>query len=138
MWNPYTKRNIDKIEMVQRRAARFVYNDYSRYSHVSSMISDLEWDTLEQRRLLTQTCMFFKIHQGFININFPSEVQPLARKSRCPNQRPYRQISCNNNIFKFSFYPRTIVTWNKLSFNSLPSSTDAFKLEALPMIRSLV
>ena len=23
-WNPYTKRNIDKLEVVQRRAARFV------------------------------------------------------------------------------------------------------------------
>ena len=29
-WNPHTQRNIDKIEMVQRRAARFVYNDDSR------------------------------------------------------------------------------------------------------------
>ena len=30
-WNPYTKRNVKKIEMVQHRAARFVENDYSRY-----------------------------------------------------------------------------------------------------------
>ena len=27
-WNPYTKRNIDKLEAVQRRAARFVLNLY--------------------------------------------------------------------------------------------------------------
>ena len=31
-WNPYTKQSIDQIEMVQRRAARFVCNDYSRFS----------------------------------------------------------------------------------------------------------
>ena len=35
--NPHTHAqcNIDKIEMVQRRAVRFVHNDYSRFSHVS-------------------------------------------------------------------------------------------------------
>ena len=29
-WKPYTKRNINKIEMVQHRAARLVLHDYSR------------------------------------------------------------------------------------------------------------
>jgi hypothetical protein len=28
VWDPYTKENIDKIERVQRRAARYVYNNY--------------------------------------------------------------------------------------------------------------
>ena len=27
-WNPYTKRNMDKLEAVQRRAVRFVLNFY--------------------------------------------------------------------------------------------------------------
>ena len=45
-WNPHTKRNINKIEMVQHRAARFVHNDYSRTSHVTPMIQQLGWDTL--------------------------------------------------------------------------------------------
>ena len=27
-WNPYTKRNIDKLEAVQRRGARFVLSFY--------------------------------------------------------------------------------------------------------------
>lgn len=36
-WNPAnTLFNIDNIEMVQPRAARFVDNDYNRYEHVSS------------------------------------------------------------------------------------------------------
>jgi len=40
-WDPHTKRNIDEIEMVPCRAARFVWNDYLRYSGVSSMIKKL-------------------------------------------------------------------------------------------------
>ena len=54
VWNPHTQSNINKIEMVQHRAARFVYKDYSQYSHVTTMIKSLGWDTLEQRRLLDQ------------------------------------------------------------------------------------
>jgi uncharacterized protein (UPF0305 family) len=38
------------IEMVQRRAARYVTNRYRNTSSVTSMLGDLEWDTLEIRR----------------------------------------------------------------------------------------
>ena len=44
-WSPHTKKEIDYIESVQRRAARFVNNDYSRYSSVSSMLTNLNWLT---------------------------------------------------------------------------------------------
>ena len=102
------------------------------------MITSLGWDTLEQRRLLNQSCMFCKIHQGYVDMNLPHEVHPIVRKSRLPNYQPFRQISCNNDIFKFSFYPRTIVTWNNLPFDALPASIDAFKATALSAIRSFV
>ena len=36
VWDPYTKENIDKIERVQRRAARYVYNNYD-YSSMSTL-----------------------------------------------------------------------------------------------------
>ena len=37
VWSPLTKENKDKIEMVQRRASRWVSNDYSTYSSVTEM-----------------------------------------------------------------------------------------------------
>ena len=43
VWSPYTKENKAKIEMVQRRAARWVSNDYSTYSSVTEMMSNLGW-----------------------------------------------------------------------------------------------
>ena len=61
--------------------------------------------------LAWEVCHF---HQGYVDMNLPHEVHPIVRKSRLPNYQPFRQISCNNDIFKFSFYPRTIVTWNNL------------------------
>ena len=46
-WNPNTKQNIHQIELVQHRAARFVFRDYSNFSHVTSMLKQLGWETLE-------------------------------------------------------------------------------------------
>ena len=50
VWSPHTKKNIQILEAVQRRAARFVKNDYSNFSSVTAMMQDLEWLTLEERR----------------------------------------------------------------------------------------
>ena len=35
VWDPYTKHNRDRIEMVQRRAARYVLNCYERFASVT-------------------------------------------------------------------------------------------------------
>ena len=47
VWDPYQKYNGDKVERVQRRAARFVKSWYSRYSSVSDVLG---WTPLSQRR----------------------------------------------------------------------------------------
>ena len=49
VWDPYQQNDIHRLEMVQRRAARYVTNRYHNTSSVSSMI-ELEWITLEERR----------------------------------------------------------------------------------------
>ena len=66
VWSPYTKDNINKIEKVQRRAARWVLNDYSSYSSVTDMLSNLGWRSLENRRTDTCFAMFYKIVYGLV------------------------------------------------------------------------
>ena len=51
VWDPHTLTNINILEMVQRRAARFVVNDHNRDSSVSNIISKLEWPSLQIRRM---------------------------------------------------------------------------------------
>ena len=53
VWDPYSQKNISKIEAIQRRAARFVLNRFRNTSSVNNMLEALGWPTLEQRR---QTC----------------------------------------------------------------------------------
>ena len=125
VWNPFTKRNIHQIELVQHRAARFVFRDYSNFTHVTPMLKQLGWDTLEQRRLSHQLSMFYKIQQGLVGISLPSEVCPLTRASRVPNAFPFRHIQSNCNVYKYSFYPSSIVAWNKLPIlmDTFPSTS---------------
>ena len=72
------------------------------------MINQLGGGTLEQRKLLSQLTMFYKIQQGLRVTPIPSEVFPLNRASRLPNYTPHRHIQCNCNVYIF-FYPRSIV-----------------------------
>ena len=62
VWDPYQQYLINNIEMVQRRAARWVKHDYRpRYrltSSVSDMINDLQWITLQKRRMYSRLTIF--------------------------------------------------------------------------------
>ncbi|XP_022782969.1 uncharacterized protein LOC111323801 [Stylophora pistillata] len=126
-WNPYKQCNVNKIEMVQRRAATFVNNDYSRHSSVSQMIKSLGWDSLERRRLINQTCMFYKIYRGLVGISLPSEIMQVTRPSRYLNCVPFQQLCTLNDTYKYSFYPKTIRTWNNMNLPQIPNSLDDFK-----------
>ena len=50
VWHPPKKSNKDKIEKVQRRAARFVSNNFRRKASVSEMLHNLGWQSLDSRR----------------------------------------------------------------------------------------
>ena len=65
---PHTLNNINKIEAVQRRAARFCLNEFSRHSGVSSMLSTLNLPPLQQRRERAKLIMMYKIINDLIDI----------------------------------------------------------------------
>ena len=50
VWDPPTKSNINKLEAVQHRAARFCHSDYRHTSSVTAMMEDLGWEQVQTRR----------------------------------------------------------------------------------------
>ena len=42
VWDPHFKEDIHKIEMIQQRAARFVFNNYDFTHSVTSMLQSLK------------------------------------------------------------------------------------------------
>ena len=63
VWNPYTKRNIHQIELVQYKVARLVFRDYSNFSHVTPMLKQIGWDPLNDADFRTNYHCFIKSNQ---------------------------------------------------------------------------
>ena len=74
--------NVQKTEMVQRRAARYVCNNYNREASVSTMIKHLHWRSLQQRRTDIRLVMFYKILHGIVALDLFPQLIPLVRPSR--------------------------------------------------------
>ena len=120
-WSPHTKKGIDCIEAVQRRAARFVNNDYSRHSSVSSMLTDLNWPSLQSRRRMYDLGMFYKIHRGQVNISVPYELTSVPAYGR--HDFKIRLPSSSVDAYKHSFYVRSIPAWNALPADVVRSAS---------------
>ena len=43
---------IHQIKMVQKKAARFVFNDYSRHSSVTDMLNQLNWQSWKSGEMI--------------------------------------------------------------------------------------
>ena len=111
---PLYQDDIYKIEMVQRRAARWVLGDYLSYSSVSDMLEKLGWRTLEQRRADSRLVLFYKIIYCYVAVPLPSYIIPLTRISRTSHPLACRQIYARTEYYKYSFYPLIVVQWNSL------------------------
>ena len=114
VWSPHTKENIDKIEMTQRRAARWVKNKFSTYDSVTDMLSELGWRSLECRRIDARMIMFYKIVYGYVAIDLPTYFERPLRYTRHMHPLSFRQIHTTARYYQHSFYPASIVLWNRL------------------------
>ena len=128
VWSPYTKSNIARLEMVQRRAARWTLSEYSPYASVTQMLQSLGWRSLEQRRSDSRLCLFYKIIYGLVAIDMPPYVVHPLRTPRNSHTLCFRQIQSTVDYYKYSFYPLSIVQWNRLPTHiALLPTFDAFK-----------
>ena len=113
IWDPHHATSKKKIETIQRRAARFVANDYDRGSSVTSILSNLQWETLENRRTKLRLIALFKeVHKIT-----PSTVQlrqRLLSTRRQAGPNILETPSFNKNCYQHSFYPRSTREWNAL------------------------
>ena len=132
VWSPHTDKNIESIEMVQRRAARWVSNHYSSYDSVTTMLSNLGWRSLEYRRYDSRLAMFYKIQYGLVVVQILSYFERPKRITRHSQYNPlgFRQVFARTDSYRCSFYPMTIVLWNRLpSEIVLLPDLDSFKRE---------
>ena len=77
IWSPHTQKNILAVESVQRRSARFVTNNYSSYTSVTNLLTNLGWKPLTNRRNELKLAMLFKIIHHLVDVNADNLLIPL-------------------------------------------------------------
>ena len=131
VWDSYTQTNIQKLEMVQRRAARYVTSRHRNTSSVSNMLQSLNWRSIEARRKDARLCMMFKIYRELVAIRKEGRLlSPKQHGTRHKHSRAYQPISSWIDRRKMLFFPRTVRDWNALPPKIAELETfEAFKAE---------
>jgi hypothetical protein len=145
IWDPHLQGDIDRLERVQRSAARFIKKDYRSREEgcVTSMLKDLELPPLQDRRRHQRLTFLYKVVEGHvpaINIEHYLKSQRVKRTIRAKQFEDYTHNnivlkSVNNNSkcfdsifaksdnFKQSYFPRTVLDWNKLCDSVVEADT---------------
>ncbi|XP_070195592.1 uncharacterized protein [Littorina saxatilis] len=144
VWDPYLRRDIERLERVQRQAAGFITRDYKSRSPgcVSDMLKNLNLPPLEERRRQLRFNFLNRISEGLIPALPPDKfLTPAASRRRrviptrfqgyessniierqaVNNTRGFRIPTCKTDQYKNSFFERTIAEWNQLSDADLPA-----------------
>ena len=132
VWDPYLKKDINLLEAVQRRAARFTLQDYGRTSSVTSMLDKLGWLELSDRRRDIRLALLYQITRGEVAI--PTEDTLIKYDDRTRKTHgTYLPILAKKPTYENSYFPRTISAWNSLSEACLNApNIDAFKAQLRP------
>ena len=136
VWHPHTAKNIGKIEMVQRRAARWALSRYHNTSSVTEMLGHLHWQTLKHRRDFSSLCLFYKMANGEAATNLQNYLTPSQRTTRRSHSHTYIQPQCGSDAFLHSFFPRTVRLWNGLPGDVVDSPSLASYRKALAATKS--
>ena len=125
IWDPHYKKDINRLEQVQRRSVRYIFNNFEYTSSVSSMLKELGWLNLADRRRHLRLALFYKIVNELIAVPHDDILSASDPRTRSHNNTTFRTLSSKTDSYRYSFYPRTIPEWNKLDQNTIDASTPA-------------
>ena len=117
VWDPHEEQDKHALEMVQRRAARFAFNNYFETTPgvVTNMLTSLGWPTLEERRRNNRLIMLFKIQHNLVGIDPTRYLTDSDARTRGSK---FRQDQTYHRAIWHTFFPRTTSEWNHLPMNT--------------------
>ena len=134
-WNPHTKRNIDKMEAVQRRATRWITRSDDDYD------TKLKLLPLSNRRFTRDVTFFFNVINGHYDIDISNKFIFCKDRNTGYNLRKNDTQDLVPNFsrtdgFKYSFLNRVVDEWNGLPNHIRESNSIAtFKRNVLSFMK---
>ena len=113
IWNPHLKRDINKVEQLQKFGLRMCTRRWS--SDYLDLLLLFSIPTLGDRRLYLNLCTMYKIVHNLVD--FPQDVfvpKSLTRLRSSSLTSTFVQPFARTNSLKFSFIPHTCSIWNTL------------------------
>lgn len=116
VWDPYQQNYIQRLESVQKSAARYILGRYRRAESVSQMMIDLNLESLEERRAAMRLKFIFMMYHNCINTPKDLYLKHYSPRSvRTSHSMMLKPYMCRTQQYQKSFFPRTVEHWNKLS-----------------------
>ena len=115
--DPYQVGDIAKLEKVQRRAARWVLNNYDRLNSVTQMLDKLSWLTLQTRRHISRLQTLHKVLHKQLAFSIPPYYLPTTPLIRQYYRFYYTLPHFSTTSYQHSFLARTVKGWNSLPIN---------------------
>ena len=150
VWDPYTETNINKLERIQKQAARFITGDYKSREEgcVTNMLNKLELQDLKGRRTSQKLIFLYKVVEGLVPAIEPEDYLKRSRQRRAITARKFddyqttniieKQVRNNSKCFDIppsktqqysnSFFVKTLIDWNHLEDSVVCApSVESFK-----------
>ena len=125
VWDPPGVVLQEELESVQKRAVRFVTGNYNyETGSMTGILGQLKWKSLKKRRKDNILKLLYKGLKGKASVS----TDDLIPKTRhCRNQHPmaFQTRIANTDVYKGSFFPRTIRDWNAFPDSLISSVEDA-------------
>ena len=131
VWRPISHAQILKFEAIQKRAVKWMNGkDFDHYSdeEYSNQLKEIDILPLHVKFDLSDLIMYYKIIHRMIPINLPNDftlIDPSKlryTRNNAPiiDRRDVTQVKCstspNCDIFRNSFFHRTMLLWNKVPY----------------------
>ena len=100
IWDPYLLRDTDKLERVQRQAARFITGDYRSREEgsVTKMLEMLDLQSLENRRSASRLVFFYKVVDGLVPAVSPEEFLMSVKQKWIIKTKKFSDYKSSNII----------------------------------------
>ena len=150
VWDPYSIIDANKLERIQRQAARFITGDYKTREDgcVTDMLAKLELQELKARRTSQKLIFLYKVVEGLVPAIDPDDFLKPARPRRTITAKKFenyqatniveKQVRNNTRCFDIptsktqqysnSFFVSTVINWNHLEDTIVrETSVESFK-----------
>jgi len=100
--------------------------DFRHITSVTGLLDELGWLPLFERRKHSRLTVFYKALTNLSAISL-DHLSVSSRHTRASNEKKFMSLPVRTDVFKHSFFPRTITDWNSLQLAvRLLQSTQSF------------